>query len=221
MRCLSLISGKTKYALSVAENRQIKFWRNFTMKKALLLVLALMLIISLAACGGNTDNPSGNGGNNSTNPPASQGGNDTTPSNNVDTKTVEGVLAAVGLKVDDVKPGGTTDMNTNNDSTSTGVQFWLEGTKYEDFDAAGYIDKLWDAVKAASDDGGIYNPYKLIGGTKEAIEKTVPGTYNVIDQWGYYYKSKDYNMTLGIMMDAKPGGDDDKYVLMVSLSFGG
>jgi hypothetical protein len=191
------------------------------MKKLVLLALALVLALSLAACGGNTDNPSGNGGNNSTNPPASQGENGTTQGGNADTKTVEGVLAAVGLKVDDVKPNGTTDMNTDNDSTSTGVQFWLEGTKYEDFDATSYIDKLWNVVITASDDGGIYNPYKLIGGTKEAIEKTAPGTYNTMGQWGYLYKGKNYNMTLGIMADAKPGGDDGEYVLQVSLNFVG
>jgi hypothetical protein len=52
------------------------------MKKILMLAVALMLALSLAACGGNSDTPttsSGGNGGNSTNPPASQGGNDNTP----------------------------------------------------------------------------------------------------------------------------------------------
>lgn len=65
------------------------------MKKALFLILALALVISLAACGGNsgsTNTPSntsssGNGVSNSTNPPASNGGNDNTPSGGDSTST--------------------------------------------------------------------------------------------------------------------------------------
>jgi hypothetical protein len=59
------------------------------MKKLVLLAFALVLALSLVACGGNgNDDPlnrpndtSSSGGNNSTNPPASNGG-DTTPSGN-------------------------------------------------------------------------------------------------------------------------------------------
>jgi hypothetical protein len=49
------------------------------MKKLITIALALVLALSLAACGGGTDNGD-NGGSNSTNPPASQSGNETTPS---------------------------------------------------------------------------------------------------------------------------------------------
>ncbi len=51
------------------------------MKKIVLLALALVLALSLAACGGNDNSstPSGNSGGNTTNPSASQGGNDNTP----------------------------------------------------------------------------------------------------------------------------------------------
>jgi uncharacterized lipoprotein YehR (DUF1307 family) len=64
----------------------------YLMKKVITLALALMLALSLAACGGNSDN----GGGSTTTPPSnsgtttppsntpstSQGGNETTPSNN-------------------------------------------------------------------------------------------------------------------------------------------
>jgi ABC-type glycerol-3-phosphate transport system substrate-binding protein len=59
------------------------------MKKIITIALALVLVLSLAACGGNSNSggssttPPANSGNNSTStPPASQGGNETTPSNN-------------------------------------------------------------------------------------------------------------------------------------------
>jgi len=52
------------------------------MKKIVILALALVLALSLVACGGNNDNNNSTGGNNSTTPPTSQSGNDTTPSNN-------------------------------------------------------------------------------------------------------------------------------------------
>ncbi|MDR0840486.1 MAG: hypothetical protein LBN26_03770 [Christensenellaceae bacterium] len=57
------------------------------MKKIIALALALMLALSLAACGGNSNNGGGSStppatSDNNTTPPASQGGNETTPSNN-------------------------------------------------------------------------------------------------------------------------------------------
>jgi len=53
------------------------------MKKFMALMLVLILALSLlTACGGNNDNNNSTGGNNSTTPPTSQSGNDTTPSNN-------------------------------------------------------------------------------------------------------------------------------------------
>jgi hypothetical protein len=48
------------------------------MKKIVLLALALVLALSLVACGGNTDTPSGGG--NSTTPPASNNGGNTNDS---------------------------------------------------------------------------------------------------------------------------------------------
>jgi hypothetical protein len=79
------------------------------MKKAFVLILTLALVISLAACGGNTDpDVSGNSGGNSN--PTSQGGdttpsgNDTTPSgnNNGEDLKLSDVLSDLGISASDM-----------------------------------------------------------------------------------------------------------------------
>jgi hypothetical protein len=131
------------------------------MKKTLLLVLALMLVISLAACGGNTDNPSGNGGNNSTNPPASNGGSNPSgiidiPHEDISLSDISDDKAAVIAEIPAELLKGVGESNFSMIST-TGV---LPGYKYtllinldtEDGKADAELEKLMDY-------------YRSIGGT--------------------------------------------------------
>jgi len=161
--------------------------------------IALLAIAALAlfGCSGKKE-PSVGSGNNNT-----MGGNDNTSSRNnsggtVDTSTPEGYLASFGLKIADVRPAGSNNA-TLSDNT---VSFWfneksLDATKNPDF----YIN-LFNAAKAAADDGKVYNTIAMHGNQNEAgLTAADIKNPSLIAQYSYKYKGRNVAITLSLIED--------------------
>lgn len=137
------------------------------MKKILAVVLTLMMVLSLAACGGKTDPaPSGSSGQEQTNAPdpgtsqatdpgASQNGENNNDGK-IDTSTVSGFFSSYGLTEADVKPDGVGEgeIEANQYIESQATVTYKASLDLEK--ATAWCELFMSATKAASDDGKIY-----------------------------------------------------------------
>ena len=129
------------------------------MKKLLAILLAAMMLLSLAACGNNDDNPSGSENNPGTSQSDNQGGtenqggenNNGGEENNGD--SLSKVLNDVGLTLESITPAEGIFDHTFDDEANK-IYFYMEaGTKK---DAASYMNKVIEACKAVADGGKLY-----------------------------------------------------------------
>ena len=120
------------------------------MKKLFALLLAVMLIFSLAACGNNDDNPSGS----ENNPGTSQSGENN--DGGIDRSTASAFFASYGLSEADIKPAGVGEgeIKINEYIDSQAEVTYKAELSFEK--AIEWRDMLMNATKAASEDGKIY-----------------------------------------------------------------
>ena len=115
------------------------------MKKLLALALVLMMVLSLAACGGKTD-PTPSGGD-TTDPGTSQ----QTPSGGGtnDTNTLAGHLEKYGLTENDIQPeGATVEWNELSKDIKVTV-----GSSQDDAAKEAFVTQVFNATKAVADGG--------------------------------------------------------------------
>ena len=169
------------------------------MKKILAMALALMMVLALAACGGNEENPSGSG---TTDPGTSQqAGNDSksvatskadggqmdADSDNaasyaevIELSKLDGIGKPVGYSVE-------SPLDADGDTKMRGLTFRPDSGSTADADLDGYAKAIWNLCIEASDDGMlyIYERENLVGFTTIATideAKAEWGTYT----WYYY-----------------------------------
>ena len=150
------------------------------MKKVLAILLAAMMLLSLAACGNNDDNPSGSENNPGTSQSDNQGGtenqggeNNSSPSTQGTTEpeelSVPEVLAKYGFTEEIVKPDETV-LNVTAEKRYTGdykVTFEVDAEYPNGYT---YMEKIFGAIKSISDDGKVYNlTEEFLNGTAEGI----------------------------------------------------
>jgi len=139
------------------------------MKKALLLLLALMLVLSLAACGGKNENIDSeltsnenstgdtqeNTDDNSTQPTE----NDINSDNSI-TLTKEEFLSFFGLDIDSIKPNGFTDIEIYGCTTKEGdVYLQVDEASITSENVQAWFEKMYDKIKQISDDGKLYDSF--------------------------------------------------------------
>ncbi|MDR0890218.1 MAG: hypothetical protein LBM28_06210 [Oscillospiraceae bacterium] len=160
------------------------------MKKLLAFALALLMLLSLAACGGkDADTPNGES-------PALQGGDDNAA--NVEPNSVEAAFAQFGLNLEDIKPGiGTANEialeygNNVSDTVYYREAYYTENAEAEIDEAVGiaYNQKMFDLCKAASADGKIYKNKTAADGDPDEVasydELVVPSAMIQMITWSY------------------------------------
>lgn len=155
------------------------------MKKLLIITLVLALALSLAACGGSNNAPSGNntqsasqGNNSSTSTPPSSTPDDTPNSDDGgETDTVAEYLAQFGLTEDDIKAEGF--------SSFEGPDGWLIKVNAGEGHANSWGKKIFDGIESISDDGKVYDQgYPTF---KDEASWADGGT---LYQWAYLYNGK-------------------------------
>ena len=165
------------------------------MKKALTFVLALVLVLSLAACGNsnipsNTPSNTPSENNTTSNPPASNTpsetpiGGDEKP----DASTVAGYLAQFGLTEDDIKPDGFTSFEN--------LDGWLIKVNAAEGNANAWGKEIYNKIIAISADGKIYDQ-----GYPTFKDEAVWSDNGAIYQWAYTYNGKT------VEVDVTPPGD--------------
>lgn len=179
------------------------------MKKLFALLIALMMVLSLAACGGNEETPSGNNENPSSNQQNEQNQQDEQPSNNEDgneelTELEEAALAFTqfGIDMDDV----TVDIEGEVPSYAFLSVKVVDPLSYSalarwqlklanpitDEQVAAYREQIYNVLKAAADDGEIYYTSNSQAG------QTIP----LDDYFGScYYKYKDCKLKVSLRLD--------------------
>jgi hypothetical protein len=124
------------------------------MKKLIVLTLALVLALSLVACGGNNDNSGNNstGGNNPTS--SNNGGNNNSGNNggNNDKSDVDKVLAKYGLTLEDIKPENYVSHTVNVDKNTV----YMTVSEATPAQSEAWVEKMITLAKSKSDDGEIY-----------------------------------------------------------------
>lgn len=140
------------------------------MKKILALLLAMMMVLSLAACGGNEGTPSGGTSqqeqpsNTSGNGSEQQSGNTSDGNKTHDLTTIEGYLAQFGLTQDFLKTPSFTRFNGNRNLSTQQIS-GINVYQSAEMDAAqkeAWAKGVNDALIAASDDGKITStPYAI------------------------------------------------------------
>ena len=139
------------------------------MKKIFVLILALALTFSLAACNGSSTGGSSTPANNTSAP-----ANNSSAANNStadDTSTVAGFLSQFGLTEDNVKPEDSVSSAMNG---HTSVNFAVSTASTKDQKIA-WVKKVITAIKAAADDGKIYKDSKKTGQYDESVLETSTG----------------------------------------------
>ena len=153
------------------------------MKKILAILLAAMMIFSLAACGENTDNPSGNENNPGTSQNGGENNNGGESTNNGDNNTetydlttVAGYLAQYGYSESDFS---STKNFTRMKSTSTkssgeivNVGVYISEGLTDDEKTA-WIDNFITLAESKSDDGKVYKYDYFKGIQTDEIEPAV------------------------------------------------
>ena len=151
------------------------------MKKFSILLLAMMMVFALAACGGNEETPSGSGTtdpdtsqqeqeNPDSSAPAESGAPDSTDAPGSDAETVEGFLKIHGWTEDDIKPAhfvsfGELEMDGSTPAGESGSMGYItiavdkDATTQEDINA--WFEQLYTKMAAQSADGKLYKNFAL------------------------------------------------------------
>ena len=178
------------------------------MKKILALALALVMVLSLAACGGKTDPaPSGSGGGSTTDPGTSQQQpsdtlDDTTPSGGEETSNdpLEALLQEAGLTFEAIKP--------SHEYLYTELQekkllFFLNDGGSAAFGTFYY--GIVNACKAVADDGKLYiadMSFMMGNGSDEFTpaksEDELNAAVTYMDGFGYYKDGE--SVTIGVFL---------------------
>ena len=162
------------------------------MKKIAILLLAMMMVFALAACGGNdSPDPSGSG---TTDPGTSQQSGEN-EDGKIDTSTVSGFFASYGLTETDIKPAG---VGEGTIKTNEYIESQAEVKYSTELDLAAAIewrDMLISATKAAADDGKIYADVStgMEYDTPEWVDTALEGCTAT---WSYKYKGNVVIITL-------------------------
>jgi predicted small secreted protein len=193
------------------------------MKKAILLILALVLVLSLAACGGKD---TGSTGSSSTTPPASNNGNgnsettqsDNTPSGTPDSTpskadttndmgTVADFLSVYDLSETDIKPelfiefeelkmDGSTKAGESGSSGFISIVVDKDATGEEQVKA--WFEKIYDKMQKLSSDGKIYKNYTSMDEefTLETLFENPLWEKFPGTMWAYKYKMPDRDVKI-------------------------
>lgn len=151
------------------------------MKRIAILLLALMMVLSLAACGDNGETPSGSGTtdpgasqqeqeNPDSSAPAESGAPDNTAAPGSDAETVEGFLKIHGWTEDDIKPEhfvsfGELEMDGSTPAGESGSMGYItisvdkDAMTQEDINA--WFEQLYTKMAAQSADGKLYKNFAL------------------------------------------------------------
>ena len=156
------------------------------MKKLLAILLAAMMLLSLAACGNNDDNPSGSENNPGTSQSDNQGGTENQGGEENNGDSLSKVLNDVGLTLESITPAeGIFDHTFDGEASK--IYFYMEaGTKK---DAAAYMNKVIDACKAVADGGKLYT-------ANSTNELTVPEFSSNVTFYSFDYQSNGTAITV-------------------------
>lgn len=184
------------------------------MKKILALMLAVLLALSLAACGEKENKPSGsNTDKPGTSQTDNQGGESTggdatdEPSEPKDLSVAE-VLALYGLTEDGVAP----DEAYSEVVVDTGYSIKYTVTYNMDVDSLDpeiWMTKLYNAIAAIADDGKVY---EASSGGAELPREEIGHTKNG-DVWGYTYNGGP------VMLEPRVLSDIDRTYIKLQIGF--
>ena len=184
------------------------------MKKLFALLLALLMVLSLTACGESTDDPS-----DKENPGASQSGekgDDSGEAKEIETYSMEAVeryIKSLNLDVNQIAPDFQYQIkdkhaygeDPENWNAQAIILFTKDGTEVTDDEYDAWLSKVFAATAAASDDG-----YNVVGNSttdNDTASTTQTTLEDAIDQlvphWGFrvgdhvyiVYVSKEYSDT--------------------------
>lgn len=185
------------------------------MKKILALLLAIMMVFALAACGGNEENPSGGTSqqeqpsNTSGNGSEQQSGSTSDGDKTHDLTTIEGYLAQFGLTQDFLKTPSFTRFNGNRNLSTQQIS-GINVYQSAEMDAAqkeAWAKGVNDALIAASDDG-------KISSTPYAIEYSLDVDYTkgtLVFAGTIQVNGKAANFTFSITNGLDSDDPDDSY----------
>lgn len=166
------------------------------MKKLLTIALALMMVLSLAACG-NNDTPDPSGG---TNDPGSSQQTPSGTSNPSENPESDDRFTEFGLSLEKVQPEGNTKKEVATDSKRTyAVNFTMPEAVTGEAKLA-YYKKIYDLTASVSEGG---TNYKKTGGTEISPEVSPMGAWEdensetmPMNDWFYKYNGKLYNVVV-------------------------
>lgn len=215
------------------------------MKKFLAITLALTLVLALTACGNLNYSDSNTSDTNTTQqdednsadvssesetPSSEESSEEMTSSDDEttarDTSTPEGILACVGLTLEDVQPSGDVSFITSTakpNNATYKVQFWFDNED-NTRDATAFLTNACAALKKISADGKIYNADGVESDFSEEINRIVVESY---EQGSLYIilpvSGGDLNAycLVGADYDPNDNSDDAQRIPMYSISFQG
>ena len=156
------------------------------MKKLLAILLAAMMLLSLAACGNNDDNPSGSENNPGTSQSDNQGGTENQGGEENNGDSLSKVLNDVGLTLESITPAeGIFDHTFDGEASK--IYFYMEADTKKD--AAAYMNKVIDACKAVADGGKLYT-------ANSTNELTVPEFSSNVTFYSFDYQSNGTAITV-------------------------
>ena len=156
------------------------------MKKLLAILLAAMMLLSLAACGNNDDNPSGSENNPGTSQSDNQGGEENKGGEENNGDSLSKVLNDVGLTLESITPAeGIFDHTFDGEASK--IYFYMEADTKKD--AAAYMNKVIDACKAVADGGKLYT-------ANSTNELTVPEFSSNVTFYSFDYQSNGTAITV-------------------------
>lgn len=201
------------------------------MKKLLAILLSLMMIASITACGNNetTSGNNENSGASQTNNNDNNENSDTSQTSKADDTQVsadpmEEMLNRAGVKYDDIKPPEET-FDVVFDEEDDEISFYME--KETERDASAYMNQLYELCKATSDDGKLYEAnFDFYMGTNMTEFPPLPSAEEINDgmmymmQFGYLKDGATVTVTASRVSDMHPTRSDDIYYPVYIVSFG-
>lgn len=194
------------------------------MKKLLVIILALVLTLSLAACGGNNSGTSTPPANNSSPaPPSSENGSEPTPSGNnggaaaEDLTTIEGWLAAFGLTESDLVCAHFNRLDINAYVTSTGVITEVGAMVSEqltDEEVRAWLEQIIAKLESLSDSGQVDNA--LADGEALTADYIMEQTM-YLGAGSYSYGGKGVSVMIAVMPGYLDSDDPDEAMAACSL----